>query len=193
MTDQLFSMKGTGLKTGVHIEPGKRLGVDFFTKDVLEVAPALLGKILAVRQPDKIVLRQMITETEAYRGTEDKACHASRGKTPRTEVMFRRGGFVYVYFVYGMYWMLNVVTGCANEPQAVLIRGIDGSNGPGRLTRSLNINGTFYGEDMTVSERIWIEDSDIEISFEKTPRIGIGYAGRRLVNMLWIFIITSRA
>jgi len=167
----------------------KRLKVDFYTQDVLFVAPALLGKILAVKQPSGDIIRYMITETEAYRGIEDRACHASKGKTQRTEVMFRRGGYVYVYFVYGMYWMLNVVTGPENEPQAALIRGIKGYEGPGRLTRALSIDGTFYGEDLTSSNRIWIEDNGYAPSYITKKRVGINYAGQPWVDMPWRFIL----
>jgi DNA-3-methyladenine glycosylase len=184
-------MKEKGLKIKSHIKARKRLIADFFTGDVLKVAPGLLGKILAVRQPDGRISRHIITETEAYRGAEDKACHASRGKTTRTEVMFRRGGYVYVYFVYGMYWMLNIVTGAENEPQAALIRGIEGFDGPGKLTRALGIDGTFYGEDLTSSQKIWIEDNDSEVSYKTTSRIGISYAGKPWKDMPWRFIVIS--
>ena len=88
----------------------ERLGRDFFLRDVLEVAPALLGHYLVRRYADGTMGRFLITETEAYRGKEDRACHAARGRTRRTEVMFGEGGHVYMYFIYGMYWMLNMVT-----------------------------------------------------------------------------------
>ena len=101
------------------------------------------------------------TEVEAYRGSEDRACHASKGRTPRTEIMYHEGGRLYVYLIYGMYWMLNVVTGGENDPQAVLIRGVENFPGPGKLTRSFGIDRTFYGEDLTISERIWFEESGL--------------------------------
>ena len=100
----------------------KRLPVDFFTRDVLCVASEMLGKVMVTRLKNGSGGKFTITEVEAYRGTEDKACHASKGRTARTEVMFHQGGSLYVYLVYGMYWMLNVVTGFENDPQAVLIR-----------------------------------------------------------------------
>lgn len=90
---------------------------------MLTVAPDLVGKTLVRVFEDGTTGRFTITETEAYRGSEDKACHASRGKTPRNGVMFGEGGVIYVYFVYGMHWMLNFVTGHAGDASAVLIRG----------------------------------------------------------------------
>ena len=112
----------------------KALHEDFFCRDTLIVAEELLGKFLVRKTPDGI-LAGMITEVEAYDGPLDKACHAHRGKTPRNAPMFGPGGFFYVYFVYGMHWMLNVVTGEAGDPAAVLIRGIQGWDGPGKLTK----------------------------------------------------------
>ncbi len=134
---------------------------DFFLRDVLEVAPSLLGKTLVRRFDDGSIGRFTITETEAYRGDGDLACHASRGKTTRNEVMFREGGLVYVYFIYGMYWMLNVVTGFEGDASAVLIRGVEGVNGPGRVGKILQLDRSFYGENLSDSPRIWIEDSPV--------------------------------
>ncbi len=179
----------TGL-SGFAVE-GRRLDQDFYLNDVLVVAPALLGKLIAVRHNDGKVSRLVITETEAYRGTEDRACHASKGKTRRNEVMFRRGGYVYVYFVYGMYWMLNVVTGIEDEPQAVLIRGAGEYDGPGKLTRALGIDGSFYGNDLVLSDRIWIEDAGYSVTWEAKTRVGIDYAGSPWVEMPWRFLLKS--
>jgi len=153
-----------------------RITRNFYTRDVLIVAPELLGKILVCRTNDEF-LRYRITETEAYRGAEDLACHASKGRTARTEAMHHTGGAVYVYLIYGMYWMLNIVAGCENEPQAVLIRGLEGLYGPGRITRKLKINRSFYDEDLTASPRIWIEDDGFEPAFQTGKRIGVDYAG----------------
>ncbi|MBP8960069.1 MAG: DNA-3-methyladenine glycosylase [Bacteroidales bacterium] len=166
-----------------------RLKFEFYTRDVLDVAPDLLGKILAVRKSDNSIVRYMITETEAYRGEEDKACHASKGLTSRNKVMYGKGGLVYVYFVYGMYWMLNVVTGAENEPQAALIRGVEGFNGPGKLTKALGIDGSYYGEDLAASEKIWIEDNRFNVSYFATNRVGIDYAGEPWVSLPWRFVL----
>ena len=165
-----------------------RLTRSFYTADVLEVAPSLIGKKLAIMLPDGSLGKYAITEVEAYRGEEDRACHAFRGRTRRTEIMYAEGGYVYVYFVYGMYWMLNIVTGGKDDPQAVLIRGLEGFPGPGRLTRALGINGDFYGEDLTVSENIWLEGSLPGPGYSTAPRIGIDYAGEPWKSKPWRYI-----
>jgi DNA-3-methyladenine glycosylase len=162
---------------------------NFFTRDVLEAAPGLLGKVLAVKLDDDLIRRFIISETEAYRGSDDKACHASKGRTPRTEIMFHEGGRLYVYFVYGMYWMLNIVTGIENDPQAVLIRGLKDCTGPGRVSKLLGIDRSFYGEDLVDSDRIWIEESGTTPAYKTGPRIGISYAGEPWKSMLWRFWI----
>jgi len=167
----------------------ERLYKQYFTRDVLDVAPDLLSKVLVVRSNDNHERRFVITETEAYRGSEDLACHASKGRTKRTEVMYHEGGRLYVYFVYGMYWMLNIVTGNENDPQAVLIRGLDKCSGPGRVTRLLGIDRSFYGEDLSTSGRIWIEDSGIKPVYNTGPRIGISYAGEYWKNKPWRYYL----
>lgn len=165
-----------------------RLEADFFKRDVLEVAPDLLGKLLVRRLDDGRMVFARITEVEAYRGTEDLACHASRGLTPRTEVMFGPGGYLYVYLIYGMYWMLNFVTGEKDIPQAVLIRGTDAVNGPGRLTRYFDIGGDFYGECLWNSQRLWLEDLRQQVRIETGPRIGVEYAGEYWASRPWRFL-----
>ncbi len=165
----------------------KRLQRDLYVRDVLEVAPLLLAKVLATRTADGKEARFIITETEAYRGSEDLACHASKGRTRRTEVMFHDGGRLYVYFVYGMHWMLNIVAGPEDVPQAVLIRGLKNINGPGRVTKALGIDGSFYGEDLVTSKRIWVEDPGIEAVIKTSPRIGIEYAGEYWKSRPWRF------
>ena len=154
----------------------QKLTREFFTRDVLVVAPELIGKILVCRVGEEL-FHFRITETEAYRGVEDLACHASKGRTARTEAMFHIGGVLYVYLIYGMYWMLNIVTGFENDPQAALIRGLEGLYGPGRLSRKLQINKSFYNEDVTVSSRIWIEDDGTKPVYQTYKRIGVDYAG----------------
>ena len=169
----------------------KALKNEFFDRDVLAVAPDLLGKIIVRKFNDQTLGRFAITEVEAYNGMEDLACHASKGKTKRTEVMFRGGGFVYVYLIYGMYWMLNIVTGKKDEPSAVLIRGVENISGPGRVGKALQLDKSFYGESLLTSGRIWIENSDQPVKYKTTPRIGINYAGEPWVSKLWRFIVVD--
>ncbi len=166
-----------------------KLSENFYKQDAVTVAEKLLGKILVRKYEDGTILRVPITETEAYMGEEDKACHASKGCTSRTRVMYEDGGLIYVYFIYGMYWMLNIVTGTKDHPQAVLIRGIENINGPGRVARELNIDRSFYGENLLTSDRIWIEDAPDAQEFLTTPRIGINYAGEVWINMPWRFVL----
>ena len=168
---------------------GDRLGRDFYRQDVLDVAPGLLGKQLVRIQPDGNRSIYTITETEAYRGGDDRACHASKGRTPRTEVMFGDGGHLYVYLIYGMYWMLNVVTGSQEVPQAVLFRGLQQASGPGRLTRLIGVDKGYYGEDLVNSDRIWIEESGFRPAYTTEPRVGIDYAGDPWKDMPWRFLI----
>ncbi len=164
-----------------------RLYRRFFERDVLQVAPELVGKIL-VRKDEDTLAAYIITEVEAYKGIEDEASHARFGMTSRNQIMFGAGGCVYVYLIYGMYWMLNVVTGPYGEAQAALIRGIEGYNGPGKLTKALKIDQSFYGEDLTSSGRIWIENHPEKTEFRQLPRYGIDYAGEPWKSMPWRYI-----
>lgn len=162
-----------------------RLSAEFFLRDVLEVAPELIGKLLVRQFDDGRMEKYRITETEAYRGTEDRACHASKGRTSRTEVMFREGGTVYVYLIYGQYWLLNLVTGTDGDASAVLIRGIEGFPGPGRVGRQLLLDRTFYGENLINSERIWVEDAEPVSVVQSAKRIGVDYSGDEWANKPW--------
>ena len=147
----------------------------FFSRPVLTVAEELLGKYLVAGSES-----HMITEVEAYDGPEDRACHGCRGRTPRTEPMFGPGGHWYIYFIYGMYWMLNIVTNEPGYPAAVLIRGVEGFDGPGKLTKALKIDKRFNGMPAAESTGLWIEDRGVKIApsrMQRTPRIGVSYAG----------------
>ena len=166
-----------------------KLTQSFFETDVLELAPALLGKIICRKMPDGEVLRCRITETEAYNGVSDLACHASKGRTLRTEVMCGGGGNIYVYLIYGMYWMLNFVTGEEGHPSAVLIRGIEGFSGPGRVGRELKLDKSFYGEVLQTSQQIWVEDGELVEDYLTSPRIGVDYAGSSWAQKHWRFFI----
>ena len=166
-----------------------RLNAHFYQQDAVTVAEKLLGKILIRVFDDGTTQHYRITETEAYLGEEDKACHASKGRTARTDIMYSEGGKIYVYLIYGMYWMLNVVTDTENHPQAVLIRGIDRIIGSGKVGRELKIDKSFYGEDLLTSNRMWIENAPDESDFSTAPRIGIDYAGEEWRDKAWRFIL----
>jgi len=156
-----------------------QLAQSFFRRPVLEVAPELLGKQLVRSLPAGDVFRYRITEVEAYDGEADLACHASRGRTPRTDVMYEAGGVWYIYLVYGMYHMLNIVTGESGYPAAVLIRGVETISGPGRLTKKLFINKTLNQKKAIKHNGLWIEDDGLAVSafaVTRTPRIGVAYA-----------------
>jgi DNA-3-methyladenine glycosylase len=157
----------------------ERLQRSFYLRDSLSVAAKILGKYLVRRFDDGRVERKIITEVEAYGGVEDKASHARFGLTKRNKVMFEKGGLVYIYFVYGMYWMFNIITGKRGFPQAILVRSVEGVKGPGKVGRWLCLDKSFYGEDLTKSERIWVEDSSLalESRIKTDVRIGVSYAG----------------
>lgn len=168
----------------------ERLGRVFFERDVLEVAPDLLGNYIMLVKNNSVE-KYKITEVEAYRGEEDKASHASKGRTSRTEIMYHNGGYIYVYLIYGMYWMLNFVTGEPDNPQAVLIRGVERLNGPGKLTRELGIDKSFYGEDLVTSNRIWLVNGESTSTYETSKRIGVEYAGNPWKDKPWRFYINN--
>lgn len=163
----------------------RTLPLSFFDRPTLKVARELVGCYLVIKRKGNIQ-RYMVTETEAYDGTEDLASHAARGKTKRNEIMFRHAGHIYVYFCYGIHWMLNVVTGDADFPAAILIRGVetlDGEfhyNGPAKLTKALGITGSFNGQVLSRSAGLWFEapkSGSPKPKITTTPRIGIDYAG----------------
>lgn len=164
-----------------------RISFDMYKLTSVELSPKLLGKVLCRRLGTEI-LKCRITETEAYYSQLDTACHAHKGKTNRTKVMYEEGGLAYVYLCYGIHWMLNVVTGEKEIPQAVLIRGVEGYNGPGKLTKFLSIDGSLNGENLIFSDKLWIEDDNFMCSFKATKRIGIDYATDEYRNKLWRFV-----
>jgi DNA-3-methyladenine glycosylase len=155
----------------------------YFAQPTLRVARSLIGKYL-VRSIDGRLLAGKIVEVEAYVGQEDKACHASKGKTQRTDVLFGPPGIAYVYLIYGMHHCLNVVTEREEFPSAVLIRAIDIDgklvDGPGRLCRALQIDRRLNRVDLTIGASIWFEDREVSVERKDIgthPRIGVGYAG----------------
>ena len=176
-----------------------KLGDDFYKIDAVSLAPKLLGKLLC-RNTNGKTIKVRISETEAYFGENDTACHAHKGRTKRTEVMFYKGGFTYVYLCYGIHYMLNIVSGTQDHPEAVLIRAtlpvkdyeflkIKDLNGPGKLTKALNIDKNLNKENLLTSSKIWLEDDGYEPLYVKDKRIGISYASEQDQNKLWRFIL----
>ncbi len=184
------------------------LSPDFFERDVVLVARQLLGMRL-VRSLDGQRLGGTISEAEAYRGEEDLACHAKAGLTPRTAVMYGPPGRAYVYFTYGMHWMLNCVCGPVGFPSAVLVRGIiplegldrigtrrlgrpqsDWCNGPAKLTQALAIDGKLNGANLCqMGDNLWIE-VDQAVPDERVaigPRVGIDGVPEPWLSMPWRF------
>lgn len=151
---------------------------DFYNRSTLIVAEELMGKFLVRQRDDGTQITFMIKEVEAYDGFQDQASHAYRGMTDRTRIMFGPAGFWYVYFIYGVHWMLNIVTGPENYPAAILIRTIGDYNGPGKLTRALKIDKSFNALPAVPSANLWIEDRGVKpLNIVRTPRIGVSYAG----------------
>jgi len=186
----------------------------FFDRPVLEVARELLGCRL-VRQMDGRRAAVLITETEAYRGEEDLACHARSGRTERNAMLYGKPGLAYVYFTYGMHWLLNCVTGPEGFPAAVLLRAalpVDGldwiaanragrkpaewCSGPARLTRALGVDGGFNGCDLTRRDGgLWIEAGQpvANEAVSTGPRVGVDYAPEPWRSLPWRFTATIKA
>ena len=171
---------------------------DYFDRPTLEVARALVGKYL-VREQGSGLLAGRIIEVEAYIGTEDKACHASKGRTARTDVLFGPPGHAYVYLCYGMYEMLNVVTEQEGFPAAILLRAVECEgrviDGPGRLTRAFDIDRRLNRCDLTIGQSLWFEDRGevVPTGVLKThPRIGVDYAGE-WAHKPWRFRLTTQS
>ena len=154
----------------------------FFHRPCLTVARELVGKVLIYNGQ---MLR--ISETEAYCGEADTACHAHKGRTGRTEVMYGRAGTVYVYLCYGMHWMLNIVTGEPEQPEAVLIRACTEAPGPGRLTKKLGITGQLNRSSVLVPGGLRIGDDGFSCGIAADKRVGIAYASQEDRDKLWRF------
>ena len=184
-----------------------KLSRSFYSRSALEVASDLLGKVL-VRRLENRVLAGRIVETEAYVGPHDLACHASKGYTPRTSIMFGPPGYVYVYMIYGFYFCLNVVTERRGYPAAVLIRAVEPlknldlmrelrnnpvretniASGPGKLCMAMSIDKQLNGANL-LGATIWIEDRKLDPGpIGTSPRIGVDYAGD-YKNKPWRFFV----
>ena len=164
-------------------KPSNILAHAFFSQNAEAVARELVGKILVRMTDEGVVLRVRIVETEAYVGTHDLACHAAKGRTRRTEALFGPAGRAYVYFVYGMHFMLNVVTGEDGQAQGVLLRAaelLDGTradlSGPAKLARHLHITRDLYGWDLTIGQKLYVEDAPAPARLARAPRVGVDYA-----------------
>ena len=174
----------------------KKLPRSFYSRSTLQVAQDLIGKVL-VRDFDGRRLSGRIVETEAYVGPHDLACHASKGHTPRTSIMFGSAGYAYVYMIYGFYFCLNVVTERDGYPAAALIRGVEPlenldfmrqlrnnperdtsiASGPGKLCMAMSIDRRLNGEDL-LGQTLWIEDRKLDSGpILTSPRVGVDYAG----------------
>lgn len=181
----------------------------FYARSTQKVARELLGQLLCHQLDDETLLVAKIVETEAYDGPSDTACHGAKGLTARTEVLFGEPGHAYVYLIYGMYELFNIVTDKKNYPAGVLIRAVEPvvaedrmrllrevkgkqlTNGPGKLTRAMAITRQYHGYDLTLGRRLWIEGAAM-ISDEAVatgPRIGIDYADDYHRNIQWRYWI----
>jgi DNA-3-methyladenine glycosylase len=169
----------------------QKLPRSFFEQPTLDVAQQLIGKKIFYKG-----ITGVITETEAYIGEGDPACHAARGKTPRTEVMFGKAGVSYIYFIYGIYHCLNFVTEKEGFPAAVLIRGIkiEGvdykkTNGPGKLCKILGLSRAQNAIDLIDNDEFCIFDSDLKLEFSTTGRIGI----KEAKDYPWRFVTNPKS
>jgi len=160
-------------------------------RGTVRFARELLGKFL-VRTRDGVAEARLITEVEAYDGERDLACHARVGRTARTATMYRPGGCWYVYLCYGVHEMLNLVTGPEDWPAAVLLRGVVGASGPGRLTRALGIGRQLDGTVAEPACGLHIEDRGVRVPrswVRATPRVGVDFAGPAWAAKPWRFLI----
>ena len=160
----------------------KRLPYEFYHRPCDQVARDLVGKVIVCGD-----IRLRISETEVYWGEHDTACHASKGRTRRTEVLYADAGTIYVYLCYGIHWLINIVTGDIDDPQAVLIRACLEAPGPGKLTKHLGITGEYNRKSILETPDLRIEDDGFRCSIEPDKRVGIGYASEEDQARLWRF------
>ena len=166
----------------------KRLNRTYYKQPATVLAADLIGKLLC-RRTSQGVIKYRITETECYYSEQDSACHASKGKTQRTKTLYEKGGTAYVYLCYGMHSLFNVVTGKEGFPEAVLIRGVEGYNGPGKVTKAMQIDRNLNGIDLTTSKELWLEDDGSRPAYRTAKRVGIDYALEKDREILWRYIV----
>ena len=164
-----------------------KLDYDFYHRPCLKVARDLVGKVLVCGDQ-----KLRISETEAYVGEADTACHAHKGRTKRTEVLYADAGTIYIYLCYGMHWLMNVITGDADDPQGVLIRACVEAEGPGKLTKKLGITGELNRGSVVDSKELWISDDGFRCSVRTDKRVGIGYAIQEDQDRPWRFILDKK-
>ena len=174
------------LKKKRRMEMAVKTDFRFFHRSCPEVARDLVGKVLIHRMSDGSIARLRISETECYCGEDDTACHAHKGRTQRTEVMYMEAGTIYVYLCYGMHWMLNIVTGEVDAPEAVLVRACVEAPGPGKLTKALGITGNL-NRGSILGDELWVEDDGFTCQVVTDKRVGIGYASQEDQDRLWRF------
>ncbi len=166
----------------------QRLYKSFYRQDVLAVAPQLVGKLICKRLEDGSILKGRILEAEAYRGQEDLACHARHGKTGRSAPLFEKGGISYVYLVYGLHWLFNVVTGDVDQPQAALVRALEKPlDGPAKWTKAFGITKAQNHLDLIHGDEMWLEDDGYRPQLKTLPRVGIDYAPSPWKEVPWRF------
>jgi len=171
----------------------------FYAREAKTLARDLIGKII-VHQRRGRTYRARIVETEAYIGPHDLASHSSKGRTNRTEVLFGSAGHVYIYLIYGMYVMFNIVAGKRGSGQAVLIRAAEplddwdaDLSGPGKLTRALRITRSMNGLDLTGNRLYLVQNAQYRPLIRRAKRIGVEYAGEWKNKMLRFFDSNSAA
>lgn len=161
----------------------------FFERPVLEVAENLIGQTLVIDGKEL-----QINEIEAYDGEQDRACHASKGRTERTKILYGPAGHFYVYLCYGIHWLLNIVTGTEGYPAAILLRGAGEMDGPGKLTKALGIDKRFNGKAATPATGLYFAFSEQRPHsglIQKTPRIGVDYAGLEWSQKPYRFLLAD--
>ncbi len=166
----------------------RKLSKNFYRRQCVQVAQDLLGKVLVFR-----VFQGIITETEAYRGSDDPASHAFRGPTPRSAIMFGPPGISYVYLIYGLYHCLNIVTEEEGKASAVLIRGLQlpgkHLNGPGKICQYLGITRAQQGINLITSDQLYVTEGIEAVHYQATPRVGI----KKAIDKSWRFVMQNRA
>lgn len=165
--------------------------IDFFKTDTETLAKNLIGKWIETNIDGEIVKAQ-ISETEAYLGIEDSACHSYKGKrTLRNDPMWQDAGTIYVYLCYGMHFLLNIVSKEKNQPEAVLIRALVGAGRPGKATKLLKINKSLNGQSIINNPKICLLDDNKKYRLEAKKRVGIDYALVKDRNAMLRFVMIN--